>query len=189
LNSSRALACTHILCVCISVCVGVRVCIPLIHTYTYTYICKYMYMHMYIYQHPHDRPQQAKSSPVHPIPATWLTHSWDLTDSCGTWLIFMCDMTHSYARSPRIHPIPARATWLTHTWDMTYSCGTWLILMCDMTHSYVKLSLTRALAKSLPHIRDMTHPYAYGVATISRLLRSLLQIIVSFIGLFCKRDL
>jgi len=31
--------------------------------------------------------------------------------------------------------------------------------------------------------------YSYGVATISRLLRSLLQNIVSFVGLFCNRDL
>jgi len=36
-----------------------------------------------------------------------------------TWLIHMCDMTHSYV------------------WHDSFICVTWLIHMCDMTHSYV----------------------------------------------------
>ena len=66
---------------------------------------------------------------------------------CVTWLIHMCDMTHSYVW----HNSFICVTWLIHVaWpihmcDMTHSyvwhdsfiCVTWLIHMCDMTHSYV----------------------------------------------------
>ena len=38
---------------------------------------------------------------------------------CVTWLIHMCDMTHSYV------------------WHDSFICVTWLIHMCDMTHPYV----------------------------------------------------
>ena len=38
---------------------------------------------------------------------------------CVTWLIHMCDMTHSYV------------------WHDSFICVTWLVHMCDMTHSYV----------------------------------------------------
>jgi len=38
---------------------------------------------------------------------------------CVTWLIYMCDVTHSYV------------------WLDSFVCVTWLIRMCDMTHSHV----------------------------------------------------
>jgi len=38
---------------------------------------------------------------------------------CVTWLIHMCDMTHSYV------------------WHDSFICVTWFIHMCDMIHSYV----------------------------------------------------
>jgi len=42
---------------------------------------------------------------------------WHDTFMCLTWLIHMCNMTHSYV------------------WHDTFICVTWLIHMCDMTHS------------------------------------------------------
>jgi len=58
-----------------------------------------------------------------------------------TWLIHMCDVTHSYVWRDSFICV----TWLIHRCDMTHSCVwhdsfigvTWLIHMCDVTHSYV----------------------------------------------------
>jgi len=47
-----------------------------------------------------------------------------------TWLIYMCDMTHSYV------------------WHDSFICVTWLIHMCDMTHSYVWHDSCNALSAS-----------------------------------------
>jgi len=43
--------------------------------------------------------------------------------TCATWLIHMCDMTHSYVRHD------------------SFICATWLIHMCDMTLSHVRHDL------------------------------------------------
>jgi len=74
---------------------------------------------------------------------------WYDSFTCVTWLIHMCDMTHSYVW----HDSFMCVTWLIHMCDMTHSlcdmthscvwhdsfiCVTWLIHMCDMTHSYVR---------------------------------------------------
>ena len=45
----------------------------------------------------------------------------------------MCDMTHLYVW----HDSFICVTWLIHMCDMTHSCVPWLIHMCDMTHSCV----------------------------------------------------
>jgi len=113
---------------------------------------------------------------------TWRVHMCDMTDSyawydsriCGTWLIHMCDMlTHMCA------------TTRSCVWHDPFTCLTWPIicvwhdsLICVIWrfHMFVSLALH----------------YCYGVARVSRIklyYRSLLQNIVSFIGLFCKRDL
>ena len=60
---------------------------------------------------------------------------------CVTWLIHMCDKTHSYVW----HDSFICVTWLIHMYDTTHSChtyewqicGTWLTLLRDMPHSYV----------------------------------------------------
>jgi len=66
-----------------------------------------------------------------------------------TWLIHMCDMTHSQVR----HDSFMCMTWLvcmtrfypeyvqcniahTYVWHDSFPCVTWLIPMCDMTHSH-----------------------------------------------------
>ena len=75
---------------------------------------------------------------------TWLVDMCDFTHSCVTWLIhvwhdsFIRDMTHSYV------------TWLVTIWldsfmcEVTHSCVTWLVhvwldsFICDVTYLYVK---------------------------------------------------
>jgi len=50
---------------------------------------------------------------------TWLILMWHDTFVCVTWLIHMCDMTHSYG------------------WRGSFICVPWRIHTRDMTHSYV----------------------------------------------------
>jgi len=77
---------------------------------------------------------------------TRLTHLyryvWHDSFTCVTWLIHMCDMTHSYV------------------WQDSLICMTWLIHMCDTTHSYVWHDSFICLTR-LTHMYDMTHPYVW----------------------------
>ena len=67
---------------------------------------------------------------------TWLIHMCDMTHSyvwhdsfvCVTWLIHMCDMTHDSFIC---------VTWLVYVWHVSFICVPWLIHMCAMTHVYV----------------------------------------------------
>jgi len=84
------------------------------------------------------------------ICATWLIHMCDMTHSCVwhdsliwvTWLIHMCDMTHSYVWHDSFIGVTGRI----HMCDMTHSylfhdssmCVAWRLHMCDITHSYSK---------------------------------------------------
>ena len=110
-----------------------------------------------------------------------------------TWLIHMCDMTHSYV----CHDSFICVTWLIHiyVWHDSIICVTWLIHMSDMTHSYVWHD-SFICVTWLNHMRDMTRswddsllgaslPSQYGWSNY----RSFWRNIASFIGLFCKRDL
>jgi len=117
---------------------------------------------------------------------TWLAHMWHRLDTTES-----CDMTHSHSY----------VTWLVQMWHdsficdigstlRTHMCVTWLILqghihkhltatplgVCNMTHSKVQHYV---LTNMLP---DSFHNDTWNY-------RFLLQNIVSFIGLFCKRDL
>jgi len=63
---------------------------------------------------------------------------------CATWLIHMCDMTHSYGYSLRY------VGWLVHVWDMdSFICVTWLIYVCGMTHSYARDKTSRGFVHFL----------------------------------------
>jgi len=138
---------------------------------------------------------------------TWLTHTWrffvermslknfhdiactvvlylfvsGVTRACGTWLLHMGhDMTHAYG------------TWLIQMWRDSFiaagntrflnECTSVLdngIYICIYIYLYLYLCI-------------YLYQYLYLQATLVRTsvaCRSLLQIIVSFIGLFCKRDL
>jgi len=100
---------------------------------------------------------------------TWLVHMCDMTHSyvwhdsfmCVTWLIHVCNMTHScapYDIQPRVWHVCV--TWLVHMCVMTRSCVTWLVHMCDMTHSYERLDSFICVAW-LAHMCDMTRSYVW----------------------------
>jgi len=80
---------------------------------------------------------------------------------CATWLIHMCDMTHSYVwhDSIREHsfalPVSMNKTHL-YVWRTTIKRVTWLIHMCDMTPSCVWHDSFICVA-CLIHVCDMTH--------------------------------
>ena len=72
---------------------------------------------------------------------SWLIHMCDMTHSCVTWLIHMCDMTHSYV------------------WHDSFICVTWLIHMCDMTHSCVTCLFWGSFFASVFHHVEKTHSH------------------------------
>jgi len=104
------------------------------------------------------------------IRVTWLIHMCDVTHSYVwhdsfirvTWPIHMCDMTHSYVW----HDSCIRVTWLIHTSDMTLS---------DVWHdSFIRVTLIRVtrLDKHLTITIDvyvecvMAHSYMWHDASI-----------------------
>jgi len=99
-------------------------------------------------------------------------HSYGWHDSVTyvTWLIHMCDMTHSHIGQDSfmwvIWLTHVWVIWLTHVHDLTWRirwsfiCVTWLTHICDMTHPYVwHDSLT--YATWLIHMCDMTHSHMW----------------------------
>ena len=70
-----------------------------------------------------------------------VSYVWRDSFTCVTWLIDVCDMSHSYVRYVSF----IRVTWHIHMCGVTRSyvrhdsfmCVTWFIRMCDMTHSCV----------------------------------------------------
>ena len=98
--------------------------------------------------------------------------TWDMTHSyvghdpfmCGTWLIQVCGVIHSYNLPEHID---FRWSWLIHTWDMThlfvghdsFLYGTRLLHMWIITHSWAWLNLhLQSGATWLIHVCDVTHP-------------------------------
>ena len=85
---------------------------------------------------------------------------------CETWLIHMCDMTHSNVwHDSRLYICDmtysnVRCKWIFRTCTSMSTCETWLIHMCNMTHSYVWhdsfIRVTRLI-----HMCDMTHSYVW----------------------------
>jgi len=113
---------------------------------------------------------------------------------CKTWLIHMWHTTHSYVT----HDSVMCMTWPIHMWASTrrsdarrasQRCETWLIHTWDMTHLYARHDLFICHTR-LIHRYDVTYSYVNVKQTIRCAhYRCLLQNIIFFIGLFCKRDL
>jgi len=87
---------------------------------------------------------------------------------CVTWLIHMCDMTHSCdlyiwgAANCRVRS----ASMYVHTCDVTRSYMWWLIHTCDMTHSrvvyiYGAASCRVRSASLYVHACDVTRPFVW----------------------------
>jgi len=84
---------------------------------------------------------QIRTEPVKPVDGVLLDSEVRMVYIrrwCVTWLIHMCDMTHSHLW----HDSFTCVTWLIHMCDVTHSCAwrdaftcvTWLIQMCDVPH-------------------------------------------------------
>jgi len=98
----------------------------------------------------------------------------DMSSPCVTWLIHMCDLTHSYVwHDSFIHICDMTCSYVCHD---SFIRVTWLIHMCDMTHLYVwhdsfiihqALQLQHVWRDSficvtrLIHMCDMTHLLAW----------------------------
>ena len=118
---------------------------------------------------------------------TWLIHVWHDSFICVTWLIHVCDMTHSYVW----HDSFICVTWLIHICDVTHSYAWHDSFTCDMTHSHVRYD-SFICATSLIHVCcdsficltwpihmwhnsfkcDMTHSYAWHDSLLCDMTRS-----------------
>ena len=75
---------------------------------------------------------------------------WRDSFACVTWLIHVCDVTHSYVWRDSF----VRVTWLIHMCDVTHS------YVCDVSHSYVWCD-SFICATCLIHMCDVTHSYVW----------------------------
>jgi len=86
------------------------------------------------------------------------SHVWNDSFICVTWLIHICDMTHSYV-------------WLTHSyvWRDSFIRVTWLIHicdvasihMCDSTYTSVRHLWSISHIRTHKHIHTHTHTHIY----------------------------
>ena len=87
----------------------------------FTYICLYICIYVHIHIHPHtyihmySRDIVPRRAALRVKPIFICAHVVFIR---VTWLIHICDMTHSYV------------------WHDSFICVTWLIHVCDVTHSY-----------------------------------------------------
>jgi len=149
-------------CVCVYVCVCVCMCVCV----CVWGVCVLHDAFIHVWKH---------DSFIH-IDSVWYTfmHIW-MNESCHTHMYLRLFLLHLRAISPKGVMSHIRSSHVTH--------------VHEPFHTYERVT---------PHIwmNGLSHTctfafFCYGVATISRLLKivGLLQNIVSFIGLFCKRDL
>jgi len=125
----------------------------------------------------------------------WLIHMWDMSHSyvrhdsfiCEKWLIHIRDTTHLYQWFESFTCVYASQEGVLlpprPSWDDSFICETWLIHICDMTHLYQWHESFICVYASQEGVLLPSRPVWHEN------YRSLLQNIVSFIGLFCQRDL
>jgi len=84
--------------------------------------------------------------------------------ACMTWLVFICDMTHSHVWNDSFVCV----TWLnctcgltySHVWHDSFTRVTWLMYLCGISYSYVwHESCTCTRVTWLIHMCVMTHSY------------------------------
>ena len=105
------------------------------------------------------------------------TPVWKDSFMCVTWLIHVCDMTHSCVWHDSFIRMTwlivwIRVTWRSHVCEVTHSymwhcsfiCVTWLIRMRDMTHSSVWHDAFIRVTWRI-HTCDMTHSYVWHDST------------------------
>ena len=97
------------------------------------------------------------------IRATWLIHMCDVTHSyvrhdsfiCATWLIHTCDMTHSHVSFSY-----ANLTCM-YAWHDSFICESWFLHIWDVAFSHARQHCQRLLA-ALPVVCapcEVTHTY------------------------------
>jgi len=103
--------------------------------------------------------------------------TYDMTHLYVTWLIHICDMTHSYVCDMTHHSYvwsvscsfvwhDSFCRWGSPPWkgirtcDMTHLCVTWLFHMYEMTHSCVWHDVFICVTW-LIHMCDLTHSYVW----------------------------
>ena len=101
---------------------------------------------------------------------TWLIQGALLLQQRCTWLICMCNMTHSYVW----HSLFICVTWLILTCDTTQSFV--CLMMCDLTHgcvwhdslmcvTWLTLICVFLCVTRLIHMCEMTHSQVSGLRT------------------------
>jgi len=104
-----------------------------LHIFDMTHIFVIWRTHMHYMAHSHAphviHMHHTSFACTTPLPAYMcdVTHwyMWHDSSLCATWLILMCDMTHSHMQCNTLCLCDR------------YCAGTWLIHMCDMTRAYV----------------------------------------------------
>jgi len=97
--------------------------------------CIYMYIMSHLFIRGHVLMRDMSDSIIGSW-VTWIMQSF----RCVTWLIRMCDMTHScvcYDSWIFVTWLIHKGQWLIHKWHDPCICVTWLMHMCNMTPSYV----------------------------------------------------
>jgi len=156
----------------------------LIYIYIHIYLCIhiYIYIHTYTYMYIYlDKPLRSAgptedTRPLHDC-RMWcllrrsrcnMTYSyvWHASFICVTWLIQMCDMTHSYPRQGYCVRCLLRRSRCdiglihSHLWHDSFTYVAWLIHICDMTHSHMWHDLF-IYATWLIHMCHMTHSHMW----------------------------
>jgi len=100
---------------------------------------------------------------------TWLIHLCDMTHSCVTLLDHMCAMTHSYVLHDSFIcvtlPMHMCDVPHLHVWFDSFMCVTWLIDMWDIMHTCLKrlihtCGMTHRVVRHDAYVCNTIHSYS-----------------------------